>query len=179
MALPTLEYLRECFDYEPETGVLTWRTRPQAHFEKEHESRRWNTRLAGKAAGSRNALGYLQVEVCKAKYQYHRIVYAMHNAVELADMNFEVDHRDVDPTNNRGENLRSCTRSQNNTNQRKQSNNKSGFKGVFRLKGRRYMARIMSEGKMHYLGLFPTAELASAAYTQAAERLHGEFARAG
>lgn len=176
--VPTLEYLHECFDYDPETGVLTWRARPQAHFKTEHGSRGWNTRYAGKVAGSPTSWGYLNVTVCNVRYRNHRIAFAMYNHIELADMDFEVDHKDVDLKNNRGENLRSATRSQNNRNQRKRSNNASGFKGVFLHKGRGYRALIMAAGKRHHLGYFPTPELAGAAYAQAAERLHGEFARA-
>jgi hypothetical protein len=31
--LPSIEYLRECFEVDFETGVLRWKVRPVSHFE--------------------------------------------------------------------------------------------------------------------------------------------------
>jgi hypothetical protein len=83
-----------------------------------------------------------------------------------------IDHRDRDPLNNRIENLRAATRSQNRANSR--PNNKLGVKGVHARGSRFY---VMA-GKL-YLGTFDSIEEAAAAYKAKAEELHGAFARTG
>ena len=77
---------------------------------------------------------------------------------------------------NRRDNLRAATNSQNLMNQGIRSDNKTGFKGVTRF-GAKWQASIMAQGKWKYLGLFSTPEEASDAYYRAAKELHGEFAR--
>jgi HNH endonuclease/AP2 domain len=90
-----------------------------------------------------------------------------------------IDHRDGDSTNNRWNNLRQATASQNNANRRRPRNNTSGYKGVYR--GRRpgqWRAQIGKNGRTKYLGTFPTRQAAHAAYVAAARKHYGEFARA-
>jgi hypothetical protein len=94
----------------------------------------------------------------------------------------QIDHCDGDGLNNQRANLRVCTSSQNNWNQRISKANTTGFKGVSRparLRGmvNCHVATIQLNGKRRYLGRFPTAEQAHAAYCEAAKKLHGEFAR--
>lgn len=89
----------------------------------------------------------------------------------------EVDHRDNNATlDNRKRNLRVATRSQNNCNRGTPKNNTSGIKGVCR-DGGMWKAQIRHQKVYYYLGSFPTKEEAGAAYAEAANRLHGEFAR--
>jgi hypothetical protein len=89
-----------------------------------------------------------------------------------------VDHRDGDGLNNRRDNLRLATRSQNMHNRRVNRNSKSGFKGVFWHKaGKKWMAQIKINGEPIYLGLFASPEEAHAAYRRASEQYHGEFGR--
>jgi len=88
------------------------------------------------------------------------------------------DHKDGDGLNCRRNNLREATPSQNTQNSRLRTDNKTGFKGVSWSPSRRgYLAKIRANGERHVLGLFRTAEEASAAYERAAESLHGEFRR--
>lgn len=89
-----------------------------------------------------------------------------------------VDHINGDPLDNRRTNLRLASPSENLRNRGKNSNNKSGFKGVccFKPTGR-WCAKIEVCGKIHHLGYFTTAEEAALAYDRAARELHGEFAR--
>ncbi len=91
-----------------------------------------------------------------------------------------VDHWDLDGCNNQRANLRWATLSQQRQNTRAFKNNKSGFKGVCPAAGCRpehpWMAQIKIAGKSLYLGLYPTPELAAAAYNAAARKHFGEFA---
>lgn len=88
-----------------------------------------------------------------------------------------VDHINRNRLDNRRENLRLCTYSQNSMNRSKPSHNTSGFKGVSQYKGQeKWSAQIGHMGRLIHLGYFDTPELASEAYKRAATVLHGEFA---
>lgn len=105
------------------------------------------------------------------------IVVYMHREIMCSEFGQEVDHINRDRLDNRRENLRVATSSQNKFNQGKQANNTSGYKGVsFHKQRGRWVAEIWQFNKKHYLGLFETREAAAKAYNDAALRLHGEFA---
>lgn len=89
-----------------------------------------------------------------------------------------VDHKDMNTLNNAKENLRICTKAQNQQNHRMPSTNKSGIKGVHWHKSRsKWMASIRSNGKLYYIGHFESKEQAEVEHKKFATRLHGEFAR--
>ena len=90
----------------------------------------------------------------------------------------EVDHINMNPLDNRRENLRVATHKQNTFNTNKHSNNKSGFKGVsFDKNAQKFRAKINIDGKRKHLGYFATAVAAYECYKRAAIQHHGEFAR--
>lgn len=87
-----------------------------------------------------------------------------------------VDHINGNKIDNRLCNLRIATTSQNTWNAGKRKRNTSGYKGVTWSKSsNKWQAQMGFHGKKVFLGLFHTAEEASAAYCTAAIRLHGEF----
>jgi AP2 domain len=87
------------------------------------------------------------------------------------------DHVDPRQTlDNRMQNLRVATPSQNGCNRRATNKNTSGFKGVSR-KRSGWRAEIKVNGNRHYLGTRRTREEAHALYCAAAKELHGAFAR--
>jgi hypothetical protein len=91
----------------------------------------------------------------------------------------EVDHHDGDGLNCRRVNLRRASSGQNKHNARKPRNNKSGFKGIsWRQDSQKWQVHIQANKKAHYLGLFADLSTAVAARSEAAQRLHGEYARA-
>lgn len=87
-----------------------------------------------------------------------------------------VDHINHNGLDNRRQNLRVASRSQNAANQRRRPNTKSGYKGVGLLYDKYYVARIKRDGKVSYLGCFESGEDAARAYDAAAKEIFGEFA---
>lgn len=88
-----------------------------------------------------------------------------------------IDHRNRDGLDNRRENLRGCTQSQNNANASRRSDNTSGFRGVHWFAPRdMWHAQIHVGGRKYSLRYWATAEAAALAYDEAAKRLYGEFA---
>ncbi len=161
-------------------GRLYWLPRTPAQFKGERKSpdvecARWNTRYAGQEAFPLKADGYRRGRLLGMPCSAHRVVFAMHQGF-WPD---EVDHVDLNKGNNRIENLRAASRNANQHNRPAQANNTSGFKGVgwVRAKGK-WRARITTDGRQTMLGYFDTPEEAHTAYADAAERMHGAFARA-
>jgi hypothetical protein len=92
--------------------------------------------------------------------------------------NRTADHRNGNTLDNRRKNLRIVTEDQSAQNRGMQSNNKSGFKGVYLSKrSGKYTAQIKANGHTYHLGECSTPEAAHALYCAAAEKLHGEFRR--
>lgn len=93
------------------------------------------------------------------------------------DTRLHVDHKNGNRLDNRKNNLRISTCSQNLMNRGPQANNSSGYKGVIYDKTRdKWRAEICVEKKRKYLGRFSTPEEAALAYNAAAKELHGEYA---
>ena len=84
------------------------------------------------------------------------------------------DHKNGNTLDNRRENLRVATRSQNQAN-RRVTPKESGYKGVGR-NGKRWSARIRVNGNLLNLGTFDTPREAHEAYKEAAIKYHGDFA---
>jgi hypothetical protein len=89
----------------------------------------------------------------------------------------QVDHKDQNKLNNKRNNIRLATRSQNGANRKVLSNNKLGIKGVyFREELGKYVASIRVNKKLIHLGYFTDKNEASNVYNQAAIKYFGEFA---
>jgi hypothetical protein len=102
----------------------------------------------------------------------------MHRVIMAAPVGMEVDHIDRNGLNNRRDNLRLVTKSQNQHNRAISSNNTSGYKGVFKHKASgKWLSEINVAGKQLYLGLFDTPEDAYAAYCSASVQFHGDYGR--
>ena len=101
----------------------------------------------------------------------------LHRVITQCPQGMVVDHKNRNTLDNRRTNLRVCTQSQNNLNQRLRSDSKSGLKGVTEHanKRKRWQAHLRVGGRKKSLGYYLTKEEAHAAYIKVAKNLHGEF----
>jgi len=161
----TAEYARDCFDYAPETGKVTWRRRPREHFKRNRAYLMWNTRFALQEAGWLQPDGYINVGVNRAKHKLHRVVWLMMKGEWPKD---QIDHINHIRTDNRWANLRETTNLENGRNQGKPVNNTSGVTGVSWHKQRKkWTAYINVNGHKYHLGIFTNIQDASNAVASA------------
>lgn len=101
---------------------------------------------------------------------------SMHRAIMNEPKGMLVDHKDGNGLNNRRNNLRVCTTSQNHQNRRRTFGS-SRYKGVhWNKKGKKWAAAITDKGKYKFLGHFDDEAEAAKAYDRKAKELFGEFA---
>lgn len=174
----TFEYIFQCFDHRD--GNLFWKNRPREHFRTERGYKVFCSQFAGKEVGCLSVYKEEKRVVInlngKRIYRY-QIIWTLHYG-EWPRIG--IDHINRDSTDDRIENLRLATKSQNMANTEIKSTNTSGLKGVSWYKATsKWRARITVKGKKVYLGYFGTPEEAHAAYCKAAREHHGDFAHDG
>ena len=159
----TQDRLKSLFSYDADTG----------HFTRIKASGPRGD--VGKFAGWIGGSGRVYIKIDGKSYQAHRLAWLYTYGQFPAT---DIDHKNLNPQDNRLSNLRIATRSQNQANREKLTTNKCGFKGVnFHKASNKFVAQISFQGKKLYLGGYDTPEQASLIYQQNAANLHGEFAR--
>jgi hypothetical protein len=89
-----------------------------------------------------------------------------------------VDHKNGDGLDNRRNNIRLATQSQNTANCTTSIKTASGFRGVyFDKRSGLWQAKIKFNYKSNFLGSYKTTDEAAKVYDEAAFKLFGEFAR--
>jgi hypothetical protein len=159
--LPCQDDLKANFEYNPETGQFYWKL-PKKGV------------VVGQPAGYKDRKGYTWIRFQRKLYLAHRLVWMYTYGEDPGES--EIDHINNVPSDNRLENLRLASHSQNSWNRPKRVTNSTGFKGVFHTKYGDFYSEIKRDGVKVYLGVFKTPEEAHAAYCQAADQLHGDFA---
>jgi len=149
--LPPIELLRDRYNYNPDTG--------------EFKNRKTGTPIV-----RATKIGQYGIFI------NYRVAYAMYYGTDPGAM--QIDHIDGDKSNNRISNLRLATHEQNLYNQKVNSTNTSGYKGVVQYYSR-WRAYICINYKRINLGTFDTPEEAHKAYCEAADKHHGKFANHG
>ena len=155
----TQEYLKSRLRYRPETGLFYWILLPPS--KQKH---------LNKVAGSSHTKGYVTIGIKGRAYLAHRLAWLY----VYGHFPQQMDHINQIKDDNRIENLRECTDSQNRMNS-KPLRNSTGFRGVTPNK-KGYGARIKINRTVHWLGTFKTPEEASTAYEEKRKELFGEFA---
>lgn len=155
----TQEYVKNLFDYRD--GKLYWKVARKNIY-------------IGKQAGHIKPTGITLVGFDNKTYLIHRIIYLYWHG-EMPEF---IDHIDGNPGNNKIENLRRCTKSENNWNSVKRKDNSSGIKGIsWHKKDGKWHARLMVDKQNVYLGAYTDIAEAAKAVTLARAHYHGAFAK--
>jgi hypothetical protein len=177
--LPDFEYVSSVLHYDSDTGILTWKRRPEEHFKSKGVCSSQNTQHFGKEAGCArrsNRTVYRTVKIDGRQYQAHRLAYLLYTGAQPEGA---IDHIDGNGLNNRASNLRDVTCGENTRNARRRRDNTSGVNGVvWRKDLQKWRAVIRVEGRYQHLGHFDTIEEAAAARA-AANELYGYTERHG
>lgn len=154
----TQEYLKELFTYHD--GNLYWKVnKPGLKI--------------GDKAGSLQIHGYYSVGINYKQYYNHRLIYLYHYGY----IPKYIDHIDNNSLNNKIENLRKVTMSQNIMNSRLNKNSSSQYKGVSWYKpSQKWRSRIKIDGKEIYLGSFDDDWTAAFIYNVYARGVFGKYA---
>jgi hypothetical protein len=150
--------IKQALDYNPETGVFTWKMKTS------------NCIIIGNEAGGVGKKGYHRIRVFGVHWLSHRLAFLIMEG-RVPDT---IDHINGIPSDNRWCNLRAVTQQENCKNQKRRNTNKSGAQGVCRCSrdNELWRANIMVDGKQIYLGRFTNFEDAVKARKQA-EVQHG------
>jgi hypothetical protein len=158
----TADRLRELLEYDPETGIFTWRVR------------RAGKTVSGSPAGCVGPKGYVRIDVDCVTYRAHRLAWLYVHGEWPSGM---LDHRNRIRHDNRISNLRLANLSLNAANSTLISTNKSGFRGVsWHNRDKRWVSQICVNGRVTFLGNFKDPVDAARAYDKAAAEAFGEFA---
>lgn len=164
----TREEVLKLLEYDPVTGVFTWKVSPTNRVKVGAEAG-WVQVYGGKS--------YLTIQVNGRTYKAHRLAWLVLTGNFPED---QIDHINGQGLDNRSINLRSVSNAENGKNQRKHVTNTSGVTGVYWDKAyAKWMAAIRLNGKRKNLGRFDNFDEAVEARKNAERKLgyhprHGE-----
>lgn len=154
------ETLKTLFFYE--NGDFYWKVKPTKRY------------AIGMKAGTLSKRGCLHISFDGKVYKAHRLIFLYHHGYLPA----EIDHIDGNPLNNRIENLRPASRSENLRNTKKRVDNKSGYKGICWDKRSEKWRTVCSVNKKQYsAGYFKDLEMAIKSLKKLRQSLHLQFTR--
>ncbi len=166
----THERLTELLNYDPNTGIFTWRVARGNRPDLQPGS------IAGNFSLEKGR-NYCRITVDDIAYKAHRLAW-YYMTKEWPKKS--IDHIEGDGSDNRWNNLRLASHSENQWNAKRRNDNSSGYKGVcFSTAKQSWMFSLQVNGKRTFKYGFNTAE---DAYNElAAQRLtlHGQFAHDG
>ncbi len=153
----TQSRLKEILDYDPVTGIFVWAT-----------EKRYGLK-AGYPAGTKNAQGYIDIQIDEIKHKAHRLAW-LYCYGELPKKN--IDHINQSRDDNAITNLREANHSENGQNRSINKSNTSGFRNVSYAKNyKKWCCYLRLRGKVVYSSYFDSAEEASKAVEQKRKEL--------
>lgn len=134
-----------------------------------------NVKCYGRA-GYKTKANYWVVQIDGESYRAHRIIwFIFHGEIQHG---MEIDHIDGNGLNNKIDNLRLCSRSENLCNRSRPKNNTSGVNGVhFCSANKAWIAKVKKGGKLVFKKSFKTFAEAVRQVIAAREVHHGDFAK--
>jgi hypothetical protein len=153
--------LKKMLNYDPETGEFTWIMIPN------------NTIKLGRIAGKLMPNGYTNIRVKKRNYYAHRLAFLWMTGKFPKET---VDHINHNKSDNRWNNLRPASYSENMINVKITTRNTSGCKGVYWHKGaQKWCARGTKNKITTSLGLFTCLKEASKRFKDWQKENFGDF----
>jgi hypothetical protein len=155
---PSREMVKRRLSYDRATGIFLW----QSIDPITRQHRVWNTKHAGTSAGGLNAGGYVVIRLHEKSYFAHRLAY-VYEYDDPID-NVCIDHINGIHADNRMENLRIATFSENSQNRSMRSYGASGVLGVKRMKNsNKWVAYARRKRSSIFIGTFDDKESAEQA----------------
>jgi len=121
-----------------------------------------NTKIGDNAGSLHKSTGYLRLNIDNKSYYVHRLIYFYFTGIYTSE--FEIDHINRNRLDNRLENLRLVTTSQNQCN--------VNFKGYHKQKDGKFRVRLSIEGNRITIGYYNTEKEAKEAVIKAKDKYY-------
>lgn len=154
--------LQSILNYDPETGVFTWKI-----------SKSGNKGIDSIAGYLHKKNKYYYICIDYKHYKLHRLAW-LYTYNELPKV---IDHINGDSLDNRISNLRKCTFQENMYNQKLRIDNSTGVKGIRLSSHGKWRVVITSNKIVHHFGYFDDFFEACCVCYSNRNKLHGNFAR--
>jgi hypothetical protein len=156
----TQQIAKDTFEYK--NGVLYWKNRAA------------NLKHYDNQVGHLEKTGYYRTCFKNKRILNHRIIFLMFYGY----MPPLIDHIDGNKLNNKIENLREATKSQNSINKKTRCDSLTGIKGVILYKrNNKYAVKVSVNKKPKHFGYFDDIEMAELVAIEVRDKYHGKFAK--
>lgn len=154
----TQSRLKEILDYDKTTGIFVWTTR-----------KKYSLKI-GSVAGTKNAQGYIDIQIDNIKHKAHRLAW-LYCYGKFPEKN--IDHINKIRNDNSIKNLREANHSENGQNRTLNKSNTSGFRNVtYHKPAKKWYAYLRLKNKIVYSGFFSSAEEASKTIEQKRKEIY-------